>query len=274
MPSYYGVYIRSSPIICVFDLVSILIRLVFVSWKLKVSPRTSLRLLLRRRFDDSDAEESANGTWLRWLLFVLGPLPQAIRLASFEGTPWTKIIGFIFLANFIVGEVAIILAAKGTEYTLLHFRLEREVNQSMEMQDKPFKMIGISSNLVAWPMYEFSFIVDGYGINADRPMKYLFGMCLRLFQFCIFPSIILGFAVYLTNRLLSITKLVAQKHRNVVRNLMLVIPQNNEDVLEIEEDAVLFLGIFFSNLMHCLLGYRFLYDPSGTVNPGWTGVFG
>jgi hypothetical protein len=100
-PSHHRICIRSSPVICALDLVSILIRLIFSSWKLKVSPRASLQLLLRRRFDYSDAKKSADGTWLRWLLFVLCPLPQAIRL-TFQGTPWTKIIRFTFPANLLL----------------------------------------------------------------------------------------------------------------------------------------------------------------------------
>jgi hypothetical protein len=71
-----------------------------------------------------------------------------------------------------------------------------------------------------------------------------------------------------------ITKMVARKHRSVVRNLMLIVPQRKEDVFEIDEAAVNILGIFLFNLLSCLLGYRFLYDPSGTVNLGWTGVIG
>jgi hypothetical protein len=122
----------------------------------------------------------------------------------------------------------------------LNFRLEREVSQSLEMLDQTFKVIGFTSNLLAWPMYEFSFFVVGYGILAYTPMRFLFGISLRVFHFCIFPCIILAFAAYLTGRLFFIAKLVAQKHRNVVRNLMLAIPQNNEDVLEIEEEAVFF----------------------------------
>jgi hypothetical protein len=34
------------------------------------------------------------------------------------------------------------------------------------------------------------------------------------------------------------------------------------------------LMFFFSNVLICVLGYRFKYDSSGTGNPGWTAVFG
>lgn len=31
---------------------------------------------------------------------------------------------------------------------------------------------------------------------------------------------------------------------------------------------------FVTNLLFCILWYIFKYDPTGTVNPGWTEVFG
>jgi hypothetical protein len=46
--------------------------------------------------------------WLRRLFFIIGVLPQGVKLASFKNTPWTKIIGFIFLAHFLVEEVLIL----------------------------------------------------------------------------------------------------------------------------------------------------------------------
>jgi hypothetical protein len=55
---------------------------------------------------------------------------------------------------------------------------------------------------------------------------------------------------------------------------MLAIPRNDVDILEIDEAAVKNFGMFLLNLLSCILGYKFAYDPSGTVNSGWTAVFG
>ena len=269
-PSHHRIYIRSSLIICALDLVSILIRLVFVSWKLEVSLKTSLQQLLRRRFDDSDAKESANGTWLRWLLFVLGPLPQAIRLASFKGTPWTKVIRFIFLANFLVGEILIALGSRetSTDYIPLAAPTERKISQSMEKVDWCLKGVGTTSLIPAYFVCES--ILEVFGVDVARATNP--GRYYHIFFFY-YVIILAGYSDF-ADLVLDITKLAARKHHNVVRNLMLVVPQSDEDVFEIDEAAANLFGMFLLNFLYYFLAYKFLYDPSGTVNPGWTGVFG
>jgi hypothetical protein len=114
-PIHHRIYLCASPLICILDMFSLPIQLISVSFSQNISFRTSLQLLLRRRFDDSSVKRPTYSKgprwWLRWLFFIIGVLPQGIRLASFKNTPWTKIIGFIFLAHFLVGEVLILLAS-------------------------------------------------------------------------------------------------------------------------------------------------------------------
>jgi hypothetical protein len=155
---------------CVHDLVSVIIRLVFVLWNFEVSLRTSLQLLLRRRFDDNNAKESAEGTWLHWLLFVLGPLPRAIRLASFKGTPWIKVIGFIFLANFLVGEILIALGSRetSTDYTPLAASTERKISQSMEKVDWRLMQISTTSCIPAYFVCELFLKAFGFAVVKVR----------------------------------------------------------------------------------------------------------
>jgi hypothetical protein len=75
-----------------------------------------------------------NGTWIRWLLFVLGPLPQAIRLASFTGTPWTKAFEYSFALSWVLMEVVIFAAE---EQSSTH-RAEQDnsMNPSFDLLDK------------------------------------------------------------------------------------------------------------------------------------------
>jgi len=46
---------------------------------------SSIGYIIKERFDNNveEIEKSKATTWLRWLFFILGPLPQAIRLAFF-----------------------------------------------------------------------------------------------------------------------------------------------------------------------------------------------
>jgi hypothetical protein len=48
-------------------------------------------------------------TWPRWLFFVMGPLPAAIKLCSFQGTPGTQALGLMSLSGFLVNEAMYIL---------------------------------------------------------------------------------------------------------------------------------------------------------------------
>ena len=68
------------------------------------------------------------------------------------------------------------------------------------------------------------------------------------------------------------TKLMAGRYPDVVRWLMLAV-ETDTGVVKVDEDAVWLLGLLVINLVYCVLGYRFVYDPSGTVDPGWRGIF-
>jgi hypothetical protein len=75
-----------------------------------------IELLVSERFEGDEAEEDSiqsieRFTWLRWLFFILGSLPAAIKLAVMKGVPWTNTWGMMFLASFLAREVLIIVVA-------------------------------------------------------------------------------------------------------------------------------------------------------------------
>lgn len=49
-------------------------------------------------------------TWLRWLWFLLGTLPPAIKLLSMEGVGWSKAWGCMFLLSWVINEFLIVFA--------------------------------------------------------------------------------------------------------------------------------------------------------------------
>ena len=98
-----------------------------------------------------------------------------------------------------------VLAVKSTKYTLLHFRLEREVNKYMESLDGILKMISLISNLLVWPRYEFSYLVVSYRGIVDTPTQFVLFASLRLTHSWIIPLVVVIFVVHLTHRLLFIT---------------------------------------------------------------------
>jgi hypothetical protein len=60
-------------------------------------------------------------TWLRWLLFLLGTLPPAMKLASMTGVGWTKAWGIMMLASWVVNEHLIILATFNQSFYCLRY---------------------------------------------------------------------------------------------------------------------------------------------------------
>jgi hypothetical protein len=108
-------------VICAADCISLLIRLGIYGSGFRLEGRIplrhSLRLVIHYRFLDTDEDDDVEGiralgtmTWLRWLFFVFGTLTPAIKLMSFEGTPWTKAWGVMFLFSFLIVEAVVVLS--------------------------------------------------------------------------------------------------------------------------------------------------------------------
>jgi hypothetical protein len=249
---------------------SLPIQLIYVSFSENISFRTSLQLLLRQRFDDSSVEKSAYSKalqwWLRWLFFIIGVLPQVMRLASFKNTPWTKIIGFIFLAHFLVGEVLILLSSWMPVPTFAPFPKEDDESK-LHAWSSGVAMFGSLSFPAFIALQQLLISINGTGGVVLMLSLFLYAILLPTF---LVYGLLCVFAV--CSGLEKTTKLIAGRYPDVVRGLMLAVETDN-GVLTADEEAVWFLGLLVINLVYCVLGYRFVYDPSGTVDPGWGGIF-
>ncbi|KAG4444374.1 hypothetical protein IFR05_000139 [Cadophora sp. M221] len=121
--SRYRIYIRSSPIICVVDIVLMLYRWLEALFKpgpTRLNIRESFYMIVIDRFRGNEPSEGiqtiGNSTGIRWFLFVMGPLPQKIRLASFQGVYWSKGIGFSFLGSWLLMEIALLARALSSRH--------------------------------------------------------------------------------------------------------------------------------------------------------------
>lgn len=104
------------------------IRLAATAVYLRVSPRRAARVVLLERSEHRPKGIEAHTppepyhqpqTWPRWMFFIMGILPAAIKLTSFSGTPWTKAWGLMFTASFIMIELIILLARVGSHEQVL-----------------------------------------------------------------------------------------------------------------------------------------------------------
>jgi hypothetical protein len=122
----YRLYLSSSPILCAVDAFSAIINLITTSICFRISPQKACHLVAVSRFevyvgtqkDHVPSTPSAppphpgpiSNPWPRYLFFVMGTLPAAIKLTSFTGNPWTKFWGLMFPASFTIIELILLLS--------------------------------------------------------------------------------------------------------------------------------------------------------------------
>jgi hypothetical protein len=115
-------YLRSSPIICIFDAVAILIRF-FKYLSLGLSPsRAAKRVVVAREAIHAVNDhrgglpEIDKSFVLKALLFVVGVLPQALKLMACSGVPWTKTWASFYLVEFlVVGTMKLLASSEDVE---------------------------------------------------------------------------------------------------------------------------------------------------------------
>jgi hypothetical protein len=111
----YRFILRSSPFICAFDAVGVLLVWArHICWHLE-SPTTAARRIARARFRDieNEAEEESVSSLernipFRYVAFFLGALPQAVKLFASSGLPYVKAIGAMYLGSWILFELLLL----------------------------------------------------------------------------------------------------------------------------------------------------------------------
>ncbi|KAL3472173.1 hypothetical protein BJX99DRAFT_236065 [Aspergillus californicus] len=112
--------LRSSPIFCAFDAIDVM-----VSWTTSIfsssTPTTvsvTATQILRRRIRDKDGNPDLHAIrtlktqWLlRWVAFILGALPQFIKLFASKGILLSQILGAMYLASWCLFELLFLMAA-------------------------------------------------------------------------------------------------------------------------------------------------------------------
>jgi hypothetical protein len=265
--SRYSTYVRSSPFFCAADSLSIIVRLLVTSLTLGISPRTALSLLMQRRFDDvrpmDDLTAAKYATWLRWLYFVLGPLPMGIKLASFQGTPWTQGFGFIFVGSFALVELLTLLDKIISQETTLNRTVHRQY-QSLNAK------ISIAEERFAWVALVTQYCTLYY-LTFCALMEISNGALLAV-AILHMPMLVFSCAFSFSRRQI---KRLYRKYPRIAQNLQLWDPEKDANLaLHVDDMAAQMLLLFFVNLISCILLYCYLFDPNETVNPDWTIVFG
>lgn len=113
LPGRYRTYLRSSPIVCFVDAVTFIVTLAMCLVCVNGPALHTLQLNIQSRFEEDHTMPKSlrkleDSTFFRWIFFLLGTLPPAIKLAAMDGIFWTKVFGMMFLGSFLFIELLLI----------------------------------------------------------------------------------------------------------------------------------------------------------------------
>ncbi len=123
LPAKYGFALRSNPLLCASDALTVLTSTLYWSIQLR-SLLGGARKVARCRFEDPEDEEGESSSSLQELqrnkifrtwVFVLGALPQTVKLYAMSGIFWTKVLSSMFIGSFAILEVIVGYLAGGLE---------------------------------------------------------------------------------------------------------------------------------------------------------------
>ncbi|KAF4635514.1 hypothetical protein G7Y89_g2570 [Cudoniella acicularis] len=215
-------------------------------------------------------EDVRNGTWMRWLPFVLGPLPQIVRLASFTGVPWTKASGFSFLLSWLLIEILILTGR----------------DQSPTNQTHQDASVYFSRGYRSFPSSHGNCLQ--FSLNSRNTFRLIFDVffpgvhpLLKAVPRIALVVTLMGESIGIVCMVGLTFSFLGGMYPIIGQNLMLVFPEapvsggSGALVPDDEADEVDVAFMFFlHNFLTCVMGYFVFYSSSGTVNPGWTVVFG
>lgn len=254
-------YLISSPLMCIYDLLFVLLYPIFICTRYSVDISTGITLSLSERFSAPVPDEKfhalAQRTWLRWLFFVLGPLPLTILLAGFKGTPWTQIIGFIFLADWAVGELLIYLS------TISPFSPEEHDN-APEMPELTtytgYSFVGFT--VLAWTALLWTPFLRSDSLQDNSSLSLAINLLfISAVPICIIWALAIGPEFLGLGRFL-------ERHMTLSKWLCVAFPDQNGSYF-LDTGAWHYAVVFLANVVFGILAYACFYDPRGTDFPSW-----
>ena len=313
LPSKFNFVLRSSPIICLLDAVFVVGRLSWYTVALK-SPRAAITRLIRRRFYDTQnyVEENSlanlqKNTTFRLCVFVLGALPQSIKLYAMTGLPWTKVWGSTFLGSFVLVELLVMTPRKS-----LHLPSPNTPQFSAGEGYSLSRWIGIVAVFISFGFSLFFFTIAFATIVSNFVGEISWWHFIILLVFIIAETLCLSFPrreslVALSYALFAPTTMLFSLNSTIslplAFNISLVGKQGTALLLVLTGLSVIFalgliiaiihrlfryvspnrakfvdfgVGFYFlmSNILAALLYYKVKYNPEGTIKPAWADQLG
>ena len=114
LPSRFGFYLNSSPIVCVANALGIILKILWRSIS-EQSVNAAAELTANEIFEDVESPghhdaliERQNMRRVRYIVFLLGALSQIIKLYGLTGIPVTKLCASGFLGSFCIIEIVML----------------------------------------------------------------------------------------------------------------------------------------------------------------------
>jgi hypothetical protein len=187
-------YLRSSPLICAADSISTLIRFAIYSIRLN-SPFSGAKATLDTRFQgQSSSGEGLQAlertTLVRWVMgFILGALPQFIKLVGLQGVPWTTAWGCMYITEFclieILGLLSLLAKAKQPTTATLIAKAVDEGLHTVDMACGTTALVGQT-------------VLGAWAIKSLLSQFWFASIILVDFVYSMAPSVILRFMVFST----------------------------------------------------------------------------
>ncbi|KAL2061411.1 hypothetical protein VTL71DRAFT_7684 [Oculimacula yallundae] len=367
LPSRYRTYLRCSPILCATDTLSVFVSLTILYFYQKRTFIDAIAMTLQERlnddFQDSTERDSLeemhelegvqsleNMTWLRWLWFILGTLPPAIKLLAMSGIPWEQAWGLMFLTSWTITEGLMIFASMNQSFFTIsdNGRISWPGHEQAIQSPGyiPLRNILVKLNIglatvaltvhtvllngalrVVYRTWRLSLTLQattrslpGWQYSTTVSASYVSVISITVVPYVIFSLFIfrrlrlrmssiyvlplfttylmlvsaslniITYGNYFTSSrsaeyvyiwstvsmlvVLQIIQYFGRRFRSLGHNLLITYEDGLESGAKVDVVACFSLVFFLVTVVPSLLWYGFIYEPAGTSNPSWTGVFG
>jgi len=305
---------HSSPLVCTTDALEVLLRLLMYMYTGASAPVAARRVVQERTWQPPRSISVATAAdppltlgdqhpRAHIVLFVLGVLPQAIKLFGMRGIPWTQACGGLYLSSYLViaGVGALARRAERDTDADTSWRRAALDELMMEVWDVPsfWVVAWVQAGMWVWcvralllPVWDMEAKVFVLYFILSLPKYPVLGFMLGLLNVLCFFSV---FATPVIPTTLGKIAYFAFSASLGVGLCIYGVPDFQVEDLLFWMDYLLFsvyvllaaffatkvvphhrLMIFFGllNLVLSVLYYRFRYDPTGTVKPLWAEKLG
>ena len=305
---------HSSPLVCAVDALEVFLQLIGYMYVGASAPAAARRVVQERMWQPPRSISVATAAdppltlgdqhpRAHIVLFVLGVLPQAIKLFGMHGIPWTQACGGLYLSSYLVIAGVGALARRVERDTDADTSWRRAALVERTMKVWNFVSFGIVAVVQAgvWVWCVQALLLPVWDIEAKAFVLYFILSFLKylVFGLMICMSNILPFLLVFATPVIPTTRgQIAYFAFSISLGVGLCVygvPLFQVADLLFRMDYLLFsvyvllaafiatkvvphhrLMIFFGllNLVLSILYYRFRYDPTGTVKPLWAEKLG